>query len=117
MASQILVSLGVDAMGGAFALLDANGELLGNPRYSRLPQQAGVLAEAYKRVEPAHIYRQTGLLPTKLNSLYGLLAMQLANSPLLDAANSFLMLPDLAQLLAHRTHSQRIYDCFNLPFA
>jgi len=90
-----LASLGVDAMGGAFALLDANGELLGNPRYSRLSQQAGVLAAAYKRVEPAHIYRRTGLLPTKLNSLYGLLAMQLANSPLLDAANSFLMLPDL----------------------
>ncbi len=90
-----LASLGVDTMGGAFALLDANGELLGNPRYSRLPQKADVLAEAYKRVEPDRIYQQTGLLPTKLNSLYGLLALQFANSPLLDAAGSFLMLPDL----------------------
>jgi sugar (pentulose or hexulose) kinase len=90
-----LASLGVDTMGVAFALLDANGELLGNPRYSRLPQQQAVLAEAFKRVEADQIYQQTGLQPAKLNSLYGLLAMQLGNSPLLDRASTFLMLPDL----------------------
>jgi sugar (pentulose or hexulose) kinase len=90
-----LASLGVDTMGIAFALLAANGELLSNPRYSRLSQQQAILAEAFNRVEPARIYQQTGLQPAKLNSLYGLLAMQLANAPLLDAASTFLMLPDL----------------------
>ena len=90
-----LASLGVDTMGVAFALLDASGELLGNPHYSRLPQEEAVLAEAFKRTKPDQIYQQTGLQPSRLNSLYGLLEMQLANSPLLDAANTFLMLPDL----------------------
>ena len=90
-----LTSLGVDTMGIAFALLAANGELLSNPRYSRLSQQPAILAEAFKRTEPDQIYQQTGLQPAKLNSLYGLLAMQLANAPLLEAASTFLMLPDL----------------------
>jgi sugar (pentulose or hexulose) kinase len=90
-----LASLGVDTMGVAFALLDANGELLNNPHYSRLPQQQAVLDEAFKRVSPDKIYQQTGLQPTRLNSLYGLLAMQLTNTPLLDTAVTFLMLPDL----------------------
>ncbi|MCP4198715.1 MAG: rhamnulokinase [Proteobacteria bacterium] len=90
-----LASLGVDTMGIAFALLDAGGELLSNPLYSRLPQQTTLLAEAFKRMGPDQIYQHTGLQPAKLNSLYGLLALQLACSPLLDAADTFLMLPDL----------------------
>ena len=90
-----LAGLGVDAMGGAFALLDGNGELLGNPRYSRLPHQADVLAEAFRRVPPEHIFEQTGLQPSKMKALYGLLDMQLAASPQLHAANTLLMLPDL----------------------
>ncbi|HEX9114565.1 MAG TPA: rhamnulokinase family protein [Anaerolineae bacterium] len=90
-----LAGLGVDAMGGAFALLDGNGELLGNPRYSRLPQRAAVLTEAFGRVPPEDIFAQTGLQPGKLRALYGLLELQLAGSPQLKAAQTLLMLPDL----------------------
>lgn len=90
-----LAGLGVDAMGGAFALLDGNGELLGNPRYSRLPQRVEILAEAFRRVPPKQIFAQTGLQPGKLKALYGLLELRLAGSPQLDAAETLLMLPDL----------------------
>jgi rhamnulokinase len=90
-----LASLGVDTMGVAFALLDATCELVGNPHYSRLPQQNAVLAEAFKRSKPQQIYQQTGLQPARLNSLYGLLAMQLVNPPLLSVVHTFLMLSDL----------------------
>ena len=90
-----LTSLGVDTMGVAFALLDGSGELLGNPQYSRLPQRKKILTEAYRRSMPDEIYQQTGLQPSRLNSLYGLLAMKLADSPMLNVANTFLMLPDL----------------------
>ena len=90
-----LTSLGVDAMGVAFALLDASGNLLSNPHYSRLPQQQAVLNRAFKRVRPDKIYQQTGLPTGRLNSLYGLLALQMENPTLLDTAVTFLMLPDL----------------------
>lgn len=90
-----LAGVGVDAMGGAFALLDRNGELLGNPRYSRLAQRADTLAAAFRRVSPERIFEQTGLQPGKLKALYGLLEMRLAGSPQLDAAHTLLMLPDL----------------------
>src|SRR6476619_7003816 len=41
------------------------------------------------------IFAQTGLQLMEFNTLYQLLAMKLADSPLLDVAQSFLMMPDL----------------------
>lgn len=90
-----LASIGVDTMGVSFALLDRRGELVSNLHYSRIPQESTILEEAFRRMPPEEIYRQTGLQLTKLNSLYYLLVMQLARSPLLGIAHTFLMYPDL----------------------
>jgi rhamnulokinase len=46
-------------------------------------------------VPRAEIFRHTGLQFMQLNTLYQLLAMKLANSPLLDVAETMLMVPDL----------------------
>ena len=93
--SSELASIGVDTMGVSFALLDRRGELVSNLHYSRIPQEQAILAEAFRRLPPAEIYHHTGLQLTKLNSLYYLVAMQQAASPLLDVAHTFLMYPDL----------------------
>ncbi len=93
--SSELASVGVDTMGVSFALLDRRGELVSNLHYSRIPQEKAILEEAFRRMPPEKIYRQTGLQLTKLNSLYYLLEMQRGESPLLGIAHTFLMYPDL----------------------
>lgn len=90
-----LNSLGVDTMGVAFALLDRQGHLLSNPLYHRLPQAENILDEAFRRMPREEIFEITGLQLMRLDSLYFLLKMRLANSSALASAETFLMLPDL----------------------
>lgn len=56
-----LVSLGVDTMGVAFALLDRQGCLVRNPPYHRLPQTETILKEAFSRMPQEAIVQITGL--------------------------------------------------------
>src|SRR5262245_5137310 len=88
-------ALGVDTWGVDFALLGRGGTLLGNPRHYRDPFTEGYPDAAFSKVSRNEIYRQTGLQFMRFNSLYQLLAMKRNHSPLLDAAESLLMVPDL----------------------
>jgi rhamnulokinase len=88
-------ALGVDTWGVDFALLGRSGTLLGNPRHYRDPHTEGYPEAAFDRVSRRDIYCQTGLQFMRFNSLYQLLAMKRDRSPLLDAAQRLLMIPDL----------------------
>jgi rhamnulokinase len=94
-AGESLVSLGIDTWGVDFGLLAADDELLGNPVHYRDRRTDGMLEQAYKLVPREEIYRQTGIQFMQINSLYQLLAMSRAGSPLLEAAHTFLNMPDL----------------------
>ncbi|MFL5243622.1 MAG: rhamnulokinase family protein [Gemmataceae bacterium] len=87
--------LGVDTWGVDFALLGRGGTLLGNPRHYRDPHTETILDEAFKRVPRAEIFRQTGIQFMRFNTLFQLLALQRDRSPLLDAAETLLFMPDL----------------------
>ncbi len=91
--SQI-TSLGVDTWGVDFALLDRNDELLSNPYNYRDPQTRGMVEAAFERVPREEIFERTGLQFLEINTLFQLLAMQRAESPLLEVAHSLLMIPD-----------------------
>jgi rhamnulokinase len=88
-------SVGVDTWGVDFALLGRGGTLLGNPRHYRDPHTEGVMELAFAKVPKAEIYRRTGLQFMRFNSLFQLLALQRDRSPLLDAAETLLFIPDL----------------------
>ncbi len=88
-------AIGIDTWGVDFALLGADGSLLGNPRHYRDPHTDGIMAKAFEIVDRSEIFRQTGLQFMRFNSLFQLLAMQRDRSPLLDVADRFLMVPDL----------------------
>jgi rhamnulokinase len=90
-----LSSLGVDTWGVDFGLLDAAGELIGNPYHYRDSRTDGMMEAAFARVPRVEIYRQTGIQFMQLNSLYQLLAMRLGNAPALDRAAALLTMPDL----------------------
>lgn len=90
-----LDGLGVDTWGVDFALLGRGGVLLGNPRHYRDPHTEGVMEQAFARLPRAEIFRHTGIQFMRFNTLFQLLAMQRDRSPLLDAAETLLFMPDL----------------------
>jgi rhamnulokinase len=86
-------SLGVDAWGVDFGLLDRAGCLISNPYHYRDPRTEGMQEKAFGRMPKEEIYETTGLQFMPINTLYQLLAME--DSPLLQAAQTLLLIPDL----------------------
>ena len=87
-------SVGVDTWGVDFALLGRGDVLLGNPHCYRDRRTDGVMDRTLERVSRASIFARTGLQFMGINTLYQLIAMREQSSPLLDMAQSFLMIPD-----------------------
>lgn len=90
-----ITSVGVDTWGVDFGLLARDDILLGNPYHYRDSRTNGMMEKAFSIVSREEIFRHTGLQFMQFNSLYQLLAMKLARSPLLEAAKTWLMMPDL----------------------
>ncbi len=88
-------TLGIDSWGVDFGLLDANGELIGNPYHYRDAQTEGMIEEVGARVGDEALFRQSGLQFMPFNTLYQLYAMRKAGSPKLDIARTLLLTPDL----------------------
>src|SRR4030042_3405524 len=88
-------SIGIDTWGVDFALLDRQGSLLGNPHHYRDSRTEGMLEEAFQRVPREEIFERTGIQFMRWNTLYQLLSMALTSSPLLEAAATLAMIPDL----------------------
>ena len=90
-----LASIGLDAWGVDFCLLAADDSLLGNPFHYRDSRTDGIMEEAFEILPRADIYEATGIQFMQINSLYQLLSMVKTGSPALDAAQTFLTMPDL----------------------
>ncbi len=90
-----IASIGVDTWGVDFGLLGRGDVLLGNPYHYRDSRTNGMMEKAFSIVPRHEIFRHSGLQFMQFNSLYQLLAMRLGKSPLLDVAETFLMVPDL----------------------
>src|SRR6266852_6560915 len=90
-----IASLGEDTWGVDFGLLGRGGALLGNPRHYRDPHTEGIMELAFAKVPRAEIFRQTGLQFMRFNTLFQLLALQRDRSPVLEAAENLLFMPDL----------------------
>ena len=88
-------SLGVDAWGVDFGLLDAHGELLGNPVHYRDRRTEGMIEAAFQRVPRDELYRRTGIQFLPINTVFQLLSMVLDGDPRLEVADSLLLIPDL----------------------
>ncbi len=113
-----VVSVGVDTWGVDFALLGRDDVLLGNPFHYRDRRTDGMMERAFAIVPREEIFRHTGLQFMQANSLYQLLAMKLADSPLLAAAKRLLMMPDLFHWLMTGVKSNEFTEatttqCYN----
>lgn len=90
-----LDSVGVDTWGVDFGLLDERGELLGSPVHYRDRRTEGMVDEICRRVPRAELFARTGIQFVPFNSLCQLMAMRVAGDARLDAARTFLTMPDL----------------------
>jgi rhamnulokinase len=90
-----LASVAVDTWGVDFALLDAQGALLGTPHHYRDSLSDGMLERALASVSRQEIFLRTGIGFMEINTLYQLLGLRCRGSAALDAARSLLMISDL----------------------
>ncbi|UJF32384.1 rhamnulokinase [Paenibacillus hexagrammi] len=88
-------TFGIDTWGVDFGLLDANGELMGNPYHYRDPHTQEVIEDVVSSIGKEALFEQSGLQLMPFNTVYQLAAMKQAASPKLDAARTLLLTPDL----------------------
>ena len=91
-------SIGVDAWGCDYGLLDTRGELVGNPYHYRDKRTDGVLEDVLARVPREWIYGITGIQFLPFNTIFQLVAARRESRELAEAA-SFGTIPDI---LNHR---------------
>ncbi len=94
-ANMDLQSVGIDAWGVDFGLLDIHGQLLGQPYHYRDERTNGMMEVAFDHLPKEEIFAQTGTQFMQINTLYQLLSMVKIESPLLQLADTFLTIPDL----------------------
>src|SRR5215210_1676446 len=93
MREEEIEGIGVDSWGVDFGLLDGEGALVSNPYHHRDARTDGMMDEAFGLMPKQEIYDTTGIQFLPINTLYQLLAMR--GSPLLEAAETMLLIPDL----------------------
>jgi rhamnulokinase len=103
-----VASIGIDTWGVDFGLVGRGETLLGNPVHYRDARTNAMLATAFARIPRERIYEITGLQFLPFNTLYQLLALSESSSPLLEVAETLLMMPDLfGWLLTGRRAGER----------
>jgi rhamnulokinase len=90
-----LAGIGVDTWGVDFALLDAAGNLLGNPYHYRDSRTDGMMEIVFQRIPRQNIFEQTGIQFMQINTLYQLFSMAQTADPMLREADTLLMMADL----------------------
>jgi len=135
-AADNLRSIAIDTWGVDFGLL-AGDYLVGNPFHYRDSRTDGIMEKAFERLPRREIFEATGLQFMQINTIFQLYTMVLENSPLLNAADTLLMMPSLlsffftgrkvdeqtaastSQLLDPRTRqwARPLFDRLGVPFA
>lgn len=88
-------SIGVDSWGVDFGLLDCAGRLLGNPIHHRDSRHQRGVEAVLARVPARDLYELTGIQLMPINTVFQLGAMAAAGDPMLEAAETLLLIPDL----------------------
>lgn len=90
-----LASIGLDTWGNDYCLIDRDGNLVENPHSYRDPRTDDIMPKAFSLMSRQEIYKRTGVQFMQHNTLFQLYSQVLDKSPLLKAAATYLMVPDL----------------------
>jgi rhamnulokinase len=90
-----LESVGVDAWGVDYALLDDDGKLLEAPFHYRDRRTEGMIEAVSARLGLERIYSTTGVQVLPINTLYQLYAARCLTPKVLESATALALIPDL----------------------
>src|SRR3954451_14703869 len=111
-----LHGIGIDSWAVDYGLLDADGELLGDPHSHRDRRTDGVREKVVAEVGAAELYAVNGLQQLPFNTIYQLVSA--GGTSELDGAHTMLLVPDLlgywltGEIGAERTNASTtgLYD-------
>ncbi len=87
--------IGIDTWAVDFGLLGRDGSLLQNPVCYRDHRTDDMPDVVRARIPEPEVYRRTGIFLLPIYTLCQMVALRRADGPLLDCAETFLMMPDL----------------------
>ena len=96
---KIPVSMGIDTWGVDYALLDAEGQVLGHTYGYRDSRTNGMDEVLSNIISPEDLYARTGIQKQMFNTIYQLMATKTQEPKLLDGADKLLMVPDYLNFL------------------
>ena len=90
-----VAGIGVDSWGVDFGLIGKDGTLLEKPYHYRDSRTHGMIEKACDLMGKRKLYDNSGIQFMPFNSVYQLLAMRLAKSPVLEKAEKLIFIADL----------------------
>jgi sugar (pentulose or hexulose) kinase len=90
-----ICSIGIDTWGCDFGYIDQKGKLLGNPVCYRDEARHKFKPQLDSFLGPFEFFKMQGNGINGIMGVYEMYAAKIQNNPLLDAADRFLMMPDL----------------------
>lgn len=87
--------IGIDTWGVDFGLLASDGSLLQNPVTHRDARTTGMVEAIQARLDAMAVFSETAMAFSPVTSSAQLMSLRLCDSPMLAAASTLLMLPDL----------------------
>ena len=90
-----IASVGVDSWAIDFGLVDRAGRLLRNPVHYRDARRTRAVDGVLERISARELYDRTGIQLLPINTIFELAAMARESDPVLEAADSVLLIPDL----------------------
>lgn len=90
-----VVSVAVDTWGVDYGLVDAGGNLIGQPWMYRDERTNGMMDEAERLVGKDTLWSRTGIQPMFFNTVFQLMAESRGALPTLQQAENLLFIPDL----------------------
>lgn len=94
-AGDSLAGISIDTWGVDFGLLARDGTLLGNPVMYRDARNEGMAEAAAAVIPPEELYQRTGMAVLPFNTIYQLLSLVKAQSPVLPVADKMLFMGNL----------------------
>jgi len=88
-------SIGIDTWALDFGVLDAQGNLIGNPHSYRDSRVNEVVDEVFKKIPEYEIFSKTGMLPSTIFTLFQIVSMKYREKALLEKGETFLFMPNL----------------------
>lgn len=91
---KIPESVGIDTWGVDYVLLDREGSMIGDAVAYRDDRTAGIDKVLNEMIPESELYKKCGIQKQLFNTIYQLLALKKESPEELEAADSFLMIPD-----------------------